>query len=128
MIDLRTYIIIDSLQPQMASFISTVSKGFLPVSEQASLVIEIAPGIAINRLLDVALKTTNVLPGMQIVEPGLKVDLILGPCQTVHAGGGITLEREERFPEQVDAEMVEERSELLLLPWLNSLPHAVERL
>jgi len=68
MINLRTYSILDSLQPQMASFISTVSKGFLPVSDQACCVIEIAPGIEINRLLDVALKKTNVLPGMQVVE------------------------------------------------------------
>lgn len=68
MINLRTYSILDSLQPQMASFISTVSKGFLPVSDQACCVIEIAPGIEINRLLDVALKRTNVLPGMQVVE------------------------------------------------------------
>jgi len=68
MIDLRTYIFLDSLQPQMASFISSISKGFLPVSEQASCVIEIAPGIEINRLTDVALKSTNVLPGLQVVE------------------------------------------------------------
>ncbi len=68
MIDLRTYIFLDSLQPQMASFISSISKGFLPVSDQASCVIEIAPGIEINRLTDVALKSTNVLPGLQVVE------------------------------------------------------------
>jgi len=68
MINLRTYSILDSLQPQMASFISTISKGFLPVADQACCVIEIAPGIEINRLLDVALKKTNVLPGMQVVE------------------------------------------------------------
>jgi hypothetical protein len=68
MVDLRTYSILDSLQPQMASFISTISKGFLPVSDQACCVIEIAPGIEINRLLDIALKRTNVLPGMQVVE------------------------------------------------------------
>lgn len=68
MVDLRTYIFLDSLQPQMASFISSISKGFLPVSDQASCVIEIAPGIEINRLTDVALKATNVLPGLQVVE------------------------------------------------------------
>jgi hypothetical protein len=67
-IDLRTYIFLDSLQPQMASFIATVSRGFLPVSGQASCVIEIAPGIEINALTDISIKSTNVLPGMQIVE------------------------------------------------------------
>jgi len=67
-VDLRTYIFLDSLQLQMASFIATVSRGFLPVSEQASCIIEIAPGIEINTLTDISIKATNVLPGMQIVE------------------------------------------------------------
>jgi hypothetical protein len=68
MIDLRTYVFIDSLQLQMASYLSTVSKGYLPVSGQACCIIEIAPGIEINTLTDIALKATNVVPGMQIVE------------------------------------------------------------
>jgi ethanolamine utilization microcompartment shell protein EutL len=68
MIDLRTYIFIDSLQLQMASYLSTVSRGYLPVSGQACCIIEIAPGIEINTLTDIALKATNVTPGMQVVE------------------------------------------------------------
>ena len=67
-IDLRTYIVIDSLQLQMASYLSTVSRGYLPVADQASCIIEIAPGIEINSLTDIALKATDVTPGMQIVE------------------------------------------------------------
>ncbi len=67
-IDLRTYIFLDSLQLQMASYLSTVSRGYLPVANQACCIIEIAPGIEINTLTDVALKATNVTPGMQIVE------------------------------------------------------------
>jgi len=67
-IDLRTYIIIDSLQLQMASFLSTVSRGYLPIAGQSSCITEIAPGIEINTLTDVALKATHVTPGMQIVE------------------------------------------------------------
>jgi len=68
MIDLRTYIFLDSLQLQMASYLSTVSRGFLPVGGQACCIIEIAPGIEINTLTDIALKATNVTPGMQVVE------------------------------------------------------------
>ena len=68
MVDLRTYIFIDSLQLQMASYLGTVSRGYLPVSGQACCFIEIAPGIEINTLTDIALKATNVKPGMQIVE------------------------------------------------------------
>ncbi len=68
MAELRTYVFLDSLQPQHASFLATIAKGFLPVAGQASLFVEISPGIAINQITDVALKATNVTPGMQIVE------------------------------------------------------------
>jgi hypothetical protein len=68
MVDLRTYIFLDSLQLQMASYLSTVSRGYLPVAGQACCIIEIAPGIEINTLTDIALKATHVTPGMQIVE------------------------------------------------------------
>ena len=66
--DLRTFSYIDVLQPQLASFLQTVAAGFLPLEGQAALFIEIAPGIAINTITDVALKHTRVIPGMQIVE------------------------------------------------------------
>jgi hypothetical protein len=56
------------LQPQFASFQATISKGYLPKVGQASLFVEIAPGMAINQILDVALKATDVTAGMQIVE------------------------------------------------------------
>ncbi len=68
MVDLRTYVFIDSLQLQMASYIAMISKGYFPVAGQASCVIEISPGIEINRLTDIAVKATDVKPGLQIVE------------------------------------------------------------
>src|SRR5215468_1484020 len=67
-IELRSYVYLDSLQPQHAAFLGTVAKGFLPVRGQASLFIEISPGIEINRITDIAVKSTRVTPGMQIVE------------------------------------------------------------
>ena len=67
-IDLRTFVYLDVLQPQLASFLATVAQGYLPIEEQAALFVEIQPGIAINRLTDVALKNAAVTPGMQIVE------------------------------------------------------------
>ena len=39
-----------------------------PVPGVASLMVEIAPGIAINQLTDAALKATRCQPGLQIVE------------------------------------------------------------
>ncbi len=68
MITLRTYIFLDSLQDQVASFIGSTAKGFLPVPGVASLFVEIAPGLSINQVLDVALKQTSVQPSVQIVE------------------------------------------------------------
>lgn len=67
-IALRTYTFLDSLQPQFATFMGKTARGFLPVPEQASLWIEIAPGIAINRVTDAALKATTVQPAVQVVE------------------------------------------------------------
>lgn len=65
---LRTYIFLDSLQPQLASFIGKTARGFLPVPGMASLWVEIAPGMAINRVTDVALKASKVAPAVQVVE------------------------------------------------------------
>ncbi len=67
-IELRAYVFMDSLQPQLTSQIGSTARGFLPIVGDASLFVEIAPGIAINSLLDVALKATNVRPAEQVVE------------------------------------------------------------
>jgi len=67
-ITLRTYTFLDSLQPQLATFMGKTARGFLPVPGQASLWIEIAPGIAINQVTDSALKATSVQPAVQVVE------------------------------------------------------------
>jgi len=68
MVTLRTYVFLDSLQPQLASFIGKTARGFLPVPEQASLFVEVAPGMEIVRLLDIAVKATAVRPAIQVVE------------------------------------------------------------
>ncbi len=67
-VDLRTYIFLDSLQLQHAGYLGTVVKGFLPLPNDTSLWVEISPGIEINRITDIAIKSTRVRPGMQIVE------------------------------------------------------------
>jgi len=66
--ELRSYVFLDNLQPQHAAFLGTVAGGFLPLPGDASLWIEISPGIEINRITDVALKSTDVRPGMQVIE------------------------------------------------------------
>ncbi|HIK38360.1 MAG: hypothetical protein NZ901_11185 [Geminocystis sp.] len=67
-VELRSYVYLDRLQPQHASYIGTVALGFLPLPGDASLWIEISPGIEINRITDVALKSAVVKPGVQFVE------------------------------------------------------------
>ncbi|HEY0191083.1 MAG TPA: BMC domain-containing protein [Kofleriaceae bacterium] len=66
--ELRALVVLDSLQPQLTGFLQTVCSGFMPLEGESAVFIEIAPGIAINQLTDVALKATSCRPGMQIVE------------------------------------------------------------
>ena len=92
-IELRAYCFLDSLQPQYAAFLGTVAQGFLPLAEDASLYVEVAPGIEINRLTDVALKAVEVKPGMQIVERVYGLLEIHAPEQAaVRAAGAAILE------------------------------------
>ncbi len=67
-VTLRGYVFLDSLQPQLAAFTGTTCRGFLPLAGQASLWVETAPGMIINRVTDVALKATQAIPAVQVVE------------------------------------------------------------
>jgi len=68
MVQLRSYVFLDSLQPQLASFVASAAKGFMPVAGMASLYVEVAPGMEIIKALDVALKATSCRPAVQVVE------------------------------------------------------------
>lgn len=67
-VELRSFVYLDNLQPQHAAYMGTVAQGFLPLPGDTSLWIEISPGIEINRITDVALKSASVRPGVQMVE------------------------------------------------------------
>lgn len=67
-IELRSFVFLDNLQPQHAAYLGTVAQGFLPLPGDSSLWIEISPGIEINKITDIALKSASVRPGVQIVE------------------------------------------------------------
>ena len=67
-IELRCFTYVDILQPQTAAFLGTVSRGYMPLKNQAALFFEVAPGMDINLVTDIALKQTTCTPGMQIVE------------------------------------------------------------
>ncbi len=68
MAELRSYIVLDSLQEQLAAFLGSNTQGYLPVAGMTSLFVEVAPGMEIVPLLDVALKATDVRPSIQVVE------------------------------------------------------------
>jgi len=67
-VELRSYVYLDSLQPQHAAYIGTVAVGFLPLPGDSSLWVEVSPGIEINRITDIALKSAVVQPGVLFVE------------------------------------------------------------
>jgi len=66
--ELRAYVYLDRMQPQFAAFMGTVTKGDLPIAGMAALYVEMAPGNEVFRVVDIAIKATEVKPGAQIVE------------------------------------------------------------
>ena len=67
-IDLRCFTYVNILQPQTASFLGTVSQGYHPLEGESALFIEVSPGMDVNIVTDIALKNTQVAPGMMVVE------------------------------------------------------------
>ena len=65
---LRSYIFLDRLQPQLMCLLGSTARGFLPRHNDAAMVIEVAPGMDIEWLTDIALKHDNVKPGNLVVE------------------------------------------------------------
>jgi len=68
MATIRSYIFIDQLQPKTMCYLGTFIRGFLPRSNMAALVVEVAPGLEIETVADVAVKTVDVKPGLLVVE------------------------------------------------------------
>jgi hypothetical protein len=68
MIDLRAFAFINQLQRQMVAYIGSASRGYYPVTGQAALFLEIAPGMEINAITDAVMKQSNVRPGALVVE------------------------------------------------------------
>ncbi|MGB9840875.1 hypothetical protein [Thermovenabulum sp.] len=65
---LRAYVLIDSMQPQYAAFLGTVSRGDVPIAGLSQLFLELAPGSEVYGMLDIALKATDVKTSFQDVE------------------------------------------------------------
>ncbi|PSN20482.1 hypothetical protein C7271_01890 [filamentous cyanobacterium CCP5] len=112
-VELRSYVYIDNIQPQHAAYMGTVSLGFLPLPGDASLWIEISPGIEINRIMDIGLKSAVVRPGVLIVERlyGL-LELHSNKQGEVHAAGRAMLDalgveyRERLQPRVISSQVI----------------------
>ena len=66
--ELRSFIFLDQLQPQTLCYISTWMRGSLPRANMAAQIIEVAPGLDIEALTDIAVKHADVKAGILVVE------------------------------------------------------------
>jgi ethanolamine utilization microcompartment shell protein EutL len=68
MAELRSFIFINQLQPQTLGYMATWIRGSLPRANVAAQIIEVAPGLDIEALTDVAVKHSEVEAGILVVE------------------------------------------------------------
>ncbi len=69
--ELRVYLQIADLRRQFAAYMATPvrARGYVPLEGMHSLIVEIAPALAIHRVIDLALKSVpDVEPGILFVE------------------------------------------------------------
>ena len=68
MAELRSFILIDQLQPQTMAYLATWMRGSLPRKNMAAQIIEIAPGLDVEAITNVAIKGADVKVGLLVVE------------------------------------------------------------
>jgi ethanolamine utilization microcompartment shell protein EutS len=91
--ELRTFIFIDSMQPQLAQFIAKDNRVYDPNEYDASILLELAPAMEIHRMIDLALKATRVRLGSVVTERHFGLMQIQHPEQgEVIAAGEAVLE------------------------------------
>src|SRR5262249_37472482 len=91
MAELRSFIFLDQLQPQTMCYLGTWVRGRLPRLKVAAQVIEIAPGLDIEPLTDVALKEAHVQAGILVVERQFGYLLLHGGTAAVKAASSAVL-------------------------------------
>lgn len=111
--ELRTYILIDTMQPQYAALTGKMLDGDVPVEGMAEVFMELAPASDVYEVLDAALKTTEVRPGLLRLERefgtleihGFFQEAVQVAGQEALARFGLT-ESDRIKPEVVSAKMV----------------------
>ncbi len=99
-VELRGAVFLDQMQAQLAATVATNSDGFFPVAGESAFWLEVQPGIVINRLMDVALKSCDVKPGALVTERSYGTLEVHGPDQgmvrqagdTILKAAGVTLD------------------------------------
>lgn len=69
--ELRVFLLLEDLQRQFAAYLGTPvrARGYPPFEGQHSLLVEVAPGLAVERVIDLALRAVpSVEPGILFVE------------------------------------------------------------
>ena len=64
MAELRSYVYMDRLQPQYAAYVGANARGYIPISGMAAMLVEVSPGVLINTVIDAAVKSANIRPGL----------------------------------------------------------------
>jgi hypothetical protein len=80
--ELRVYLLVRDLQRQFAAYLGTPTRarGYPPLAGEHSLIVEVAPGLAIERVTDLALRTVPAVePGILFVERQFGVLEVHGP-------------------------------------------------
>lgn len=110
--EMRAYIFMDQLQPQLAQFIAKDNRAYDPAEYDSALMLELAPAMEIHRMIDLALKATKVRLGSVVTERQFGMMMVQHPDQgEVREAGAAVLRRaglvpEDRVPVQVVTNMV----------------------
>jgi hypothetical protein len=93
-VELRVYLPIPDLGRQFAAYLGSPlrARGYPPIEGDHALIVEVAPGLAIERIIDLALKSVpDVEPGIHFVERQFGVLEVHSsdPAETERAGAAI---------------------------------------
>ncbi len=92
MAELRSFIFLDRLQPQTMCYLGTWVRGALPRADVAAQIIEVAPGLDIEPITDIALKHSGVGAGILLVERQFGYLELHGPTSEVRSAADAVLE------------------------------------
>jgi microcompartment protein CcmL/EutN len=90
--ELRAFIFLSRLQPQTMCYLGSWIRGSLPRSNVSAQVIEVAPGLDIEPLTDVAVKHADVRAGILVVERQFGYLEIHGGTDEVQAAASAVLD------------------------------------